>query len=253
MSQGREYRLELRQPALRAFALGLFAALALSPALGQRSSRATVTFTFDFPGSTPDHYVSTVDSSGHATYVSGIRKSLPQAIAKPADSDDIDQNDAASTTASDEPFEYSFAVSETTRARIFDLAARANYFEGDLEYKKSKVASTGAKTFAYKDDSRDTHSTFNYTTNQPAQQLLSLFQNLSATLEFGRRLLYLQRYQKLALDQELKRMEEMDKSSSLVELQAVAPILKKVLADPAVINVSRARAERLLAKADATR
>ena len=40
------------------------------------------------------------------------------------------------------------------------------------------------------------------------QQLTQLFQSLSTTLEFGRRLEYFHRYQKLALDEELKRMED---------------------------------------------
>jgi hypothetical protein len=64
-------------------------------------------------------------------------------------------------------------------------------------------------------------------------------------MEFGRRLAYYYRYQKLALDEELKRMEEMWKQHSLEEVGAVAPILQKIAGDPAVINVVRARAQRL--------
>jgi acyl-CoA reductase-like NAD-dependent aldehyde dehydrogenase len=67
------------------------------------------------------------------------------------------------------------------------------------------------------------------------------------TLEFGRRLEYDHRYQKLALDAELKRMEEMAKSKNLDELQAVGPILSQIAADTSVINMVRARAQRLLA------
>ena len=85
------------------------------------------------------------------------------------------------------------------------------------------------------------------------QQLTALFQNISATLEFGHRLEYLHHYQKLALDEDMKRMEEMARQNSLAELQALAPILKEIVADQSVINVTRARAERLLAQAEAGR
>jgi hypothetical protein len=78
------------------------------------------------------------------------------------------------------------------------------------------------------------------------QELTTLFQNLSTTLEFGRRLDYYYHYQKLALDEELKRMEQMLKEKNLEEVQAIAPILQKILADSSVINVTRGRAQRLL-------
>jgi hypothetical protein len=83
------------------------------------------------------------------------------------------------------------------------------------------------------------------------QELTNLFQSLSTTLEFGRRLEYYHRYQKLALDDELKRMEEMAKQNSLAELSAVAPVLQQVASDPSVINPVRVRAQRLLAQAEA--
>jgi hypothetical protein len=57
------------------------------------------------------------------------------------------------------------------------------------------------------------------------------------------------RYQKLALDEELKRMEEMAVAGSLTELSAAAPILRKIADDATIMNVSRSRAQRLLARA----
>lgn len=57
------------------------------------------------------------------------------------------------------------------------------------------------------------------------------------------------RFQKLALENELKQMEEQAKDGQLGELAVVAPILQKIAADTTVINVSRARAQRLLALA----
>ena len=64
-------------------------------------------------------------------------------------------------------------------------------------------------------------------------------------MEFGRRLTYFHRYQKLALDDELKRMEEQAKRGQLAELQAVSPVLQDIYDDSSVINVVRARARHI--------
>ena len=79
------------------------------------------------------------------------------------------------------------------------------------------------------------------------QELTHIFQSLSSTLEFGRRLEYCHRHQKLALDQETKNMESAAKSGGLEDVSAIAAILQKIIDDRSVINVARARLQRLLA------
>jgi hypothetical protein len=78
------------------------------------------------------------------------------------------------------------------------------------------------------------------------QQLTAIFQSVSATMEFAHRLTYFHRYQKLALDDELKRMEDDAKRGELTELQAVTPVLQDIYADSSVMNVVRARARRII-------
>jgi hypothetical protein len=73
-----------------------------------------------------------------------------------------------------------------------------------------------------------------------------LFQSVAATLEYGRRLAYFHRYQKLALDDELKRMETEARAGNLMELGAVKPILQEIYDDASVMNVVRARALRII-------
>ena len=104
---------------------------------------------------------------------------------------------------------------------------------------------------SYTNGDRKTHAEYNYSLIPAVQDLTAIFQNMSTTLEFGRRLEYYQRHQKLALEDELKRMEEMANEKSLQEIQAVAPILEKIVADRSVLNVSRARAQRLRTAAGA--
>ena len=201
----------------------LFAAFTFA----QDAKTATVSFTLDFPQSIPDHYALSVSTDGHAEYNS-TGKLTPDS--EPPD-----------------PFHLDFTISPATRQKIFDLATKAKYFEGKVDSGKRNLASTGKKVLAYRDSQRSTQAEYNYSPVPAVQELTTLFQNISTTLEFGRRLDYYHHYQKLALEDELKRMEEMTRDKNLDEIQAVAPILQQIATDQSVINVSRARAQRLLA------
>lgn len=185
-----------------------------------------ITFSLDFPQSIPDHYVVSVSSDRKASYES-TGKLTPQS--DPGD-----------------PFRDEFTISAETCKKIFDLAARAKYFEGQIDSGNKKLASTGAKVLTYTEGSRKNQATYNYSPNPAVQQITAIFQNISATLEFGRRLAFYHQHQKLALEDELKHMEDMAKSRSLDEIQAVVPILQSIVADHSVLNVTRARAQRLL-------
>ena len=192
----------------------------------QVAPSAELTFTLDFPTSQPEHYSIRIPSDGPARYQSSGRIS--------ADSDVTDS------------FDLDFALSAETRQKIFRLAAKAGYFQKDVASHQKGMAFTGTKTFTYKDIQRNGQSTFNYSSVSAVQELTGVLQSLAATLEFGHRLQYDHRYQKLALDEELKRMEEMVHDNQLIEVPAIRPILDRIIEDSTVVNMTRARAQRLL-------
>ncbi len=198
-------------------------------ACSQTEAPAVVTFTIDFPASQPEHYSIRVQSDGLARYQSSGRRS--------PDSDETDS------------FDLDFTVATETRQRIFELAAKAGYFQKDVDSHHKGLAFTGKKTLAYKDARRSGESTYNYSLKPAVQDMTSLMQSLSATLEFGHRLQYDHQYQKLALDEELKHMEGLARNNELIEVAAIQPILDQIIADQSVINVTRARAQRLLERA----
>jgi len=205
-------------------ALAVF--LLLSVALSFAADPAIVTFSLDFPNSSPEHYSVVVESDGHGHYESSGKISV--------DSDVRDD------------YQTDFTLSDTTRARIFELAAQAHYFSGKVDSGNKKLAFTGAKKLVYKDGQRSSSADYNYSQQPAVQQLTTLFQSVAATMEFGRRMTYFHHYQKLALDDELKRMEDQAKRGDLAELQAVSPVLKEIYEDTSVINVVRARARRIM-------
>jgi hypothetical protein len=184
-----------------------------------------VSFDFLLEGSVPPHYSVAVAPDGKATYRS---EEAPAAAVPP------------------QPYLHQFLVSDPTRARIFDLAAALQCFQGQFEYRGGRIANMGAKTLKCTWAGRESQTTFNYSTNLRLQELTTLFQNISNTMEHGRRLDYLQRYEKLGLEAELKFMEEQEKNKLLAELQAVAPQLERIVNDGSILNVTRHRAEHLL-------
>jgi len=210
---------------LVAVCVELPAGAAQAPAVTPESGRpATITFTFDMPQTDPSHYVISVESSGKASYE--------------AHSQDPDET----------PYRVEFRVSDSARDSLFAAARELNYFRGAFDYRKSKIAFTGTKKLEFASADQQGSTTYNWSQDVRMQRVTQFFQNLSTTLEFGRRISYLHKYDKLGMDAELKRMEEMARNGELAEVQVVAPILQKVADDHTVINIARRRAEAILAR-----
>ena len=66
------------------------------------------------------------------------------------------------------------------------------------------------------------------------------------TVDFGRKLAYQYRYDKLGMNDRLKELEDLQASHGVEELQIIAPMLRKIWKDPNLMNISRQTAERLL-------
>ncbi|MGA9544678.1 MAG: hypothetical protein WBQ85_13980 [Candidatus Sulfotelmatobacter sp.] len=215
------------------FAIGVvaLAAMTSAPSRAQQAangtvaSAPTVTFTLDFPQSNPEHYSIAIDTSGHARYECTGR---------------------VAEDSENEAYSAEFQVSAANRERVFSLAKQARYFTGAVDSGNGKLAFTGTKVLSYQDGQRSNTARYNYSNLAPVQQLTTLFQNMAATLEYGRRLTYYHRYQKLALDDELKRMQTQARNNELSEIQSVAPVLQEIFDDASVINVVRARAKELI-------
>jgi len=205
----------------------------LSSLPSRAADPATVKFSLDFAGSDPEHYSISVNADGRAVYECSAKIS--------ADSDDR------------ETYQSEFTFSDATRARIFDLAAQAHYFSGKIDSGNRKLAFTGSKKLVYADGKRSNTAEFNFSPVPPVQQLTAIFQGAAATLDYGRRLVYLHRYQKLALDEELKSMEDQARRGEIAELQAIKPILQQIYDDSSVMNVVRARALRIIEMGNATK
>lgn len=189
------------------------------------SSTPTITFSLNFPHSNPEDYSIAIDSSGHGNY---------ESTGTDAEGSDPDT------------YRSEFELSADTRRKIFEWAQEAHYFAGNIDSGNRKLAFTGAKILSYHDTAHNNTARYDYSNVAAVRELTALFQGMASTLEYGRRLTYYHRYQKLALDDELKRMESQAKNNELSELQVVSPVLQEIVDDNSVLNVVRVRAKELM-------
>jgi hypothetical protein len=195
----------------------------------------TITFQFEFPGANPSHYAISVDATGRAAY----KSTAPQ-----------DDNTAYSTPGqqpAEAPYMVKFTMSQPVRDQVLALAKRLDYFNGNFDYTKTRVANTGAKTLIYADPTRHFEANFNWSQNPDVMELTRIFQNISTTLEFDRRLQDHIRHQKLALEDDLKQLQDAVSHNNAAEVQLLAPTLQKIANNASILHIARRRAQELLA------
>ncbi|HEY6306854.1 MAG TPA: hypothetical protein VI488_10410 [Candidatus Angelobacter sp.] len=206
---------------------------AQNPNPAENPALPTVSFDCLWEAATPQEYTVTARSTGSARYVSSnpVRTSEDR--------------------AQDPDYTKEFTLSSGGSANVFAWTAQARYFDGDFDYKKHAVADTGRKILTFADPTRHFQTTYNWSDNPAIDQLTRFFQGVSSTIEHGRKLEFLHRYDKLGLEAQLKAMEDEAQSRYLAELQIIAPVLESIAGDSSVMNIARQRARRLLQRAKA--
>ena len=237
-------------------ALLFFCTLAVSQTPPQEKvepKNASVTFRFLYKQMHPARYEVVVRSNGTASYESQddapvITANTPEnpAYQKPT-TEQAQRGDSEDIKG--DVYHRNFQITPTLKTRIFESAKLANYFDGDFDFHKHNIAFTGKKTLVYSDGARSTQATYNWSENQAINEVTELFQHISQTFEFGQRLAFEFRFQKLELDNELASMEDVAKRGGLAELHVLAPLLQQLSTDKSVMHVARERAARLLKRA----
>jgi hypothetical protein len=191
----------------------------LIPATRANSAAATVTYRRVFKGSTPEFIEIKISDQGKATY-------------------DIRQLDE---DADPEPFEVGPAVQK----QIFGLAGELKYFAiGNLDIQK-KIANLGQKTFRYENGAELHETSFNYTLNPTATQLMQIFEGLARQQQD---LVLLQRqakFDRLGVNDALMQFETDMDHRLLPEPERLLTILDQIAADSHYLEIARSRARAL--------
>jgi hypothetical protein len=189
----------------------------------------TVIFALARSGQNPPDYSIALDSAGTATY-----QSFPY-----------------SDERTGVPYTVEFLATAATRSTIFRLTEHLHFFKGHFGSANHAPKNASIKTLTFREgkpDNQETDNQIAYSSsgNAMIRQLTSLFERISATLEFGRRLTNLHQQHNSGIDIELKRMQRMAKQGQLRELQAIAPVLSEVQSDMTLDKLARQRAAAIL-------
>jgi hypothetical protein len=180
---------------------------------------ATITYRRVFKSSTPEFIEIKITDQGKSTY-------------------DIRQLD---DDADPQPFEVGSAVQK----RIFDLAAELKYFAiPNLDIQK-KIANLGQKTFRYESGAEVHETSFNYTLNPSATQLMQIFEGLARQQQD---LVLLQRqakFDRLGVNDALMQFESDMDHRLLPEPERLLPVLDQIAADSHFVEIARSRARAL--------
>lgn len=140
-------------------------------------------------------------------------------------------------------------MTAATTTRIFALAREAHDFNLACASKIRNIADTGKKTISYKGPDGEGSCTFNYSENKSVAQLADMFFAIAATMDEGRYLDHLHRYDRLGLDAALDVLAQEVAAGRAVELGSIEATLRSIATDTEVMQRARARANVLLTQA----
>jgi hypothetical protein len=214
--------------ALAAASVGLCAAQPAAPA----AKPAEVSFQFDRPGLPVPRFTLRIRENGEAEYQAEEKGSAADggtaqyAVAKQVDS--------------------TVKLSAATVARIFKTARELGHFDMTCESKAKNIANTGKKTLSYDGADGKGSCTYNYSANKDVDALTDTFLGIAFTMDEGRRLEFLHRYDRLGLDAEMTALQQAAESGRALELGTIAPVLTAIAGDNAVMQRVRLQAARML-------
>lgn len=146
---------------------------------------------------------------------------------------------------SDDPSPQTFQLSQAIVQRVFDLAGDLHDFNGvNLEIRR-RIANLGEKTFIYQNGSQVYQTTFNYSTNPSAEQLVDLFENLTREQVDLSDLQRTMRYDHLGVYDVLLRIEKDYDDKSIPDPSALLTTLDQLALDNTYIDIARDRARTL--------
>jgi hypothetical protein len=146
-----------------------------------------------------------------------------------------------------EPFARPFVLSSATTTKIFALVRGVRLESSVCASKAKNVANTGTKTVTYFAAGVSASCTYNYSENKNVQQLTEIFQGIAETMDEGRTLERLHRYDRLGLDAEMISLSQELAAGRALQLGTIAPCLRSIADDEEVIQRVRTRAAKLLA------
>jgi len=157
---------------------------------------------------------------------------------------------AMQSTATSPPVNRALKISSGTTETIFKTAQSLDHFNIECASKAKNIADTGKKILSYKGADGQGSCLYNYSENKGVTQLTEMFQAIAFTMDEGRKLEFMHRFDRLGLYSEIDVFNHEIEEKRALELGNIAPALRSIVADEALMQRVRERAARLLAQAE---
>lgn len=206
---------------------------AILPSLAVPLAAQQITFTYENPQLQPPKYVLTVkaDGAGHFRSEGGGPPSTDPNNMPP------------------QPQDLPIHVSKALRDSMFATARKSKLFATPCAEEGKNLAFQGTKTLAYEGPEGEGSCTFNWSKSAPIDKLSDQFQSMALTLDEGSKLQREYEHGRLSLDSEIEFLSQMVQEGRAIEVENIAPILKTLASDDAVLQRVQRRARELLADA----
>ncbi len=138
-----------------------------------------------------------------------------------------------------------FEVGAPVQKKIFELAGELkNFAVPSLDIQK-KIANLGEKTFRYEKGAEVHETSFNYTLNPSATQLMQIFEGLARQQQDLVLLQQRAKFDRLGVNDALMQFEADMDHRLLPEPEHMLPVLDQIAGDPHFVEIARSRARAL--------
>lgn len=209
-----------------------FAAQGGPEAAAATAKSAEVSFQFERAGVPVPRYTIRINEDRTGSYQA-------EEAVSPADKGEVQY-------ASPKHIDRTLILTGATVAKIFTAARALDHFNKSCESPAKNIANTGKKTLRYTGADGAGSCTYNYSNDKDIAMVTDTFLSIAFTLDEGRRLEFLHRYDRLGLDQEMTELVQAVKAGHALELGAIAPVLTSIAGDAAIMQRVRSQANKLL-------
>jgi hypothetical protein len=138
-----------------------------------------------------------------------------------------------------------FTLTRATTDKIFNLANYVHPKACGTHLKN--IADSGSKTLTYVTSTATSSCDYNYSDSKEIESLTDLFQGVAETLDQGRRLDFLHRFDRLGLDDAVAFLTTEISAGRALEVGAIEPTLRSIASDAEVMQRVRTKASALIA------
>jgi hypothetical protein len=203
-----------------------------APKTASTPTSPEVSFQFDRVGLAVPHFKLSLQEDGKGTYL--------------ADQAEMPATQTSSRGQAAQHIDRSINLTPGTVAKVFKVARALNHFEVECASKAKNIADTGKKTLSYSGPDGSGSCTYNFSENKNVDMLTDIFLGIAYTMDEGRKLEFLHRYDRLGLDAEMTLLAQEVQEGRALELGTISPTLVAIANDADLIQRVRLKAAKML-------